>query len=187
MYSLQNSINYTRLITLILSILIVISSLCIYNYRSTPVYSLIDTVQEGEDMVNDMIQDRRLIATLVASQASIFCPLFLLMNTNEDKSPSSALAIEQFFQCLMPIGLVISWLFCIAFDQNLKIALDLKDHWIELFLRYSVVVVLVIEIMLIWIESFKYFFAVYKEEGNIRLCDEECAIFKDEGKRISLS
>ncbi|KAG1444991.1 hypothetical protein G6F56_010076 [Rhizopus delemar] len=131
-------------------------------------------------MVNEMIQDRRLIATLVASQASIFCPLFLLMNTHgENKKPSTALVIEQFFQCLMPIGLVISWCFCIGFDRNVKAVLGIEDHWMEVLLRYSVVAVLMVEILLIWTESLNCLLAVHKE-GNIRLPDEECAILEKE-------
>ncbi|KAI9278000.1 hypothetical protein BY458DRAFT_503462 [Sporodiniella umbellata] len=175
MQSIQSYISYTRISTFTLSILIVISSLCIYNFRSIPVYSLIDTSaqQEGERMVNELIQDRRLIATLVASQASIFCPLFLLMNLHtEERAPCAAVLLEQFFQCLMPIGLVISWCFCIGFDQNVKTVLSLDEHWLTDGLKYLVVFTLALEILLIWSESFYYLWLIQRE-GTIHLPDEE--------------
>ncbi|ORE06821.1 hypothetical protein BCV72DRAFT_206630 [Rhizopus microsporus var. microsporus] len=172
MITTHSLINYTRITTLVLSILIVITSLFKYNNSSMPVSTMLEPIKQGRDMVHDIIQDRRLIATLVASQASIFCPLFLLLNHSVALNLSSAVIIEQLFQCLMPIGLVISWYFCITFDQHIKLVIDLKDNWLDIAPKYVIVGVLVIEIILIVTASFKYFYIIYKE-GAIQLPYEE--------------
>lgn len=175
MYSLQHWIGFTRLATLILSICIVLISLYVYNQYSASIQVLMDPSLRERDVVYDIILDRRLIATLVASQASIFCQLFLLMNTHGEKQEPAALMTEQFFQCLMPIGLAISWCFCITFNQRVNTALKTKDHWIEDVLKNLVVIIFIIESVLICIQSIKKKAICYKK-GDIQLSDEEQCI-----------
>ncbi|KAI9345443.1 hypothetical protein BD770DRAFT_446975 [Pilaira anomala] len=176
---------WTRSTVLILSIVIVVLSLGVYNYNAIPVFLLLEdefeptTILKRHQMISDMIQDRRLIATLVAAQASIFCPLFLLMSTssitthlNSIKSqlPTSEIwrtFIEQFCQFLMPLGLALSWIFCITFDKRTADALLSQDlfqvldecalaSYIENSLKYIVISILLLEVIIIWISSFKY-------------------------------
>lgn len=175
MYSLQHWIGFTRLATLILSICIVLISLYVYNQYSASIQVLMDPSLRERDVVYDIILDRRLIATLVASQASIFCQLFLLMNTHGEKQEPAALMTEQFFQCLMPIGLAISWCFCITFNQRVNTALKTKYHWIEDVLKNLVVIIFIIESVLICIQSIKKKAICYKK-GDIQLSDEEQCI-----------
>lgn len=135
-------ITWTRTVTLILSILIVILSLSIYNHTALPILELLEnpsistTAVSGSELLHDMIQDRRFIATLVAAQASVFCPLFLLMTTNSSPLPTKTnrfsntekyrIVIEQFCYFLMPFGLALSWVFCIIFDRKTEIASSLE-------------------------------------------------------------
>ncbi|KAG2198433.1 hypothetical protein INT47_009010 [Mucor saturninus] len=192
---------WTRSIVLILSIIIVISSLSIYNYDAIPVFLLLEEdasslVLKGHEIIYDMIQDRRLIATLVAAQASIFCPLFLLMSASST-APSICqttadiwrTVIEQFCQFLMPLGLALSWIFCITFDtrtqaalmdQNMKFQLD-QDHYTALAtyignsLKYVIIVILLLEVVTIWVSSFKYATILFisHHQQAIRLQDDD--------------
>ncbi|ORX44033.1 hypothetical protein DM01DRAFT_1268275, partial [Hesseltinella vesiculosa] len=133
---IQRTIQWIRMTVLVLSVLIIMASLSQYSRQTLPILSLF---KNDEDMPQAVIHDRRLIATLVASQASIFCPLFLLMSQNADTTstpttifsigihPSSSfwrIAFDLFCQFLMPLGLVLSWLFCISFDHKTALLLD---------------------------------------------------------------
>lgn len=191
---------WTRSIVLILSIIIVISSLSIYNYDAIPVFLLLEEdpsslVSKGHEIIYDMIQDRRLIATLVAAQASIFCPLFLLMSAStvpsicQEASDIWRTVIEQFCQFLMPLGLALSWIFCITFDtrtqaalmdQNMKFQLE-QDHYTALAtyisnsLKYVIIVILLLEVVTIWVSSFKYASILFLSHNQqaIRLHDDD--------------
>lgn len=125
-------------------------------------------------MISDIIEDRRLIATLVSSQASIFCPLFLLINTSENKPASVAFLFEMLFECIMPIGLAISWFFCSTFNYHVSVALNTDDYWIEKVLIQSVISVLVAETALIFIQLPSQIRRAYRG-GDIQLNDEEYA------------
>lgn len=101
-----------RLTSLITTIVIVIGSLFLYSSNASPLY-----VTDNGDSKAWMIQsitDRRLISTLVAAQASIFCPLFILLNPSGKET--EACLIEIVCQWLMPLGLALSWMFSILFD-----------------------------------------------------------------------
>lgn len=134
-------VTWTRTTVLILSVLILVLSLCTYNYNAIPLLSIISIIQQQENntpetvkqIMFDMVGDRKLIATLVAAQASIFCPLFLLLSKTttskictslhhrycrSSKSEITRTVIEQFCQFLMPLGLALSWIFCILFEQK---------------------------------------------------------------------
>ncbi|KAI7901407.1 uncharacterized protein BX663DRAFT_514325 [Cokeromyces recurvatus] len=130
----NSTIIYTRVAVLTLSVCIVVISLVKYNFSTCPILSLFDNVKSHQ-FIYDMIEDRNLIATLIAAQASIFCPLFLLMSSPVSTyyeystriSFSTAdicrIMIEHLCQFLMPFGLSMSWLFCITFDKRTKSAL----------------------------------------------------------------
>lgn len=196
-------ITWTRTVTLILSILIVILSLSIYNYTALPILELlqdssITTTVSGSELLHDMIQDRRFIATLVAAQASVFCPLFLLMTTNSplptktnrfSNTEKYRIVIEQFCYFLMPFGLALSWVFCIIFDRKTEIASlefepfgyvsnDSSDLW-ELAnylvdsLKYIIISILVLEIVFIWMSSFEYAKVLSDSQAIKLLFDEE--------------
>lgn len=134
-------VTWTRTTVLILSVFILVLSLCTYNYNAIPLLSIISIIQQQENntpetvkqIMFDMVGDRKLIATLVAAQASIFCPLFLLLSKTttskictslhhrycrSSKSEITRTVIEQFCQFLMPLGLALSWIFCILFEQK---------------------------------------------------------------------
>lgn len=194
---------WTRSIVLILSITVVILSLTIYNSNSTPMLNLLEyeadaSIGLGDDfIVNDTVRDRRLIATLVAAQASIFCPLFLLMSSSALKFRPEyfdcvstleiwRVGIEQLCQFLMPLGLVFSWIFCITFDRKVETAMNLEDMlhstdtWCGLGasiaenLKYFIIIVLMMEMLGIWIFSFKcmaYMF-IFRNQYSIRLNDD---------------
>lgn len=196
-------ITWTRTVTLILSILIVILSLSIYNYTALPILELlqdssITTTVSGSELLHDMIQDRRFIATLVAAQASVFCPLFLLMTTNSplptktnrfSNTEKYRIVIEQFCYFLMPFGLALSWVFCIIFDRKTEIASlefepfgyvsnDSSDLW-ELAnylvdsLKYIIISILALEIVFIWMSSFEYAKVLSDSQAIKLLFDEE--------------
>jgi hypothetical protein len=207
---------WTRSVVLILSILVVVISLSIYNYSAIPVFSLLEedaanVVIKGHQIIYDMIQDRRLIAILVAAQASIFCPLFLLMSSWN--SPTSCFEyitrrtkssiilstseiwraiIEQFCQFLMPLGLAMSWSFCITFDQRTDAALvdqnmmglnfseNINSCALAIYvansLKYIIIMVLVMEVLAIWLSSYKYAAILFNEQYQqqaIRLDDDD--------------
>ncbi|CEP15541.1 hypothetical protein [Parasitella parasitica] len=189
--------------------LVVILSLSIYNYSAIPMFSLLEedatnVVIKGHQIIYDMIQDRRLIATLVAAQASIFCPLFLLMSScststicHEYVTRRSFIVlstseiwraiIEQFCQFLMPLGLGMSWIFCITFDQRTEAALIdqnmmglnfAEDQALAAYvangLKYIVIVVLLMEVLTIWLSSYIYAVILFKaqcQQHGIRLIE----------------
>lgn len=137
----------TRSLVLALAIIITSASLCIYSTNTRSLSSLFakkyyyDPSQQASFRIDEstsaimiqMIQDRRLISTLVAAQASIFCPLFLLVNSNSMKKNHYIPSIEQLLcQLLMPAGLAISWVFCICFDLK---TLSVISHDIPLVPR----------------------------------------------------
>lgn len=210
---------WTRSVVLILSILVVVISLSIYNYNAIPVFSLLEEdatniVIKGHQIIYDMIQDRRLIATLVAAQASIFCPLFLLMsscNTSTScfeyitRRTRSSIAlstteiwraiIEQFCQFLMPLGLAMSWMFCITFDQRTEAALidqnmmglkfseGINSCILAIYvvdrLKYIIITVLVMEVLAIWLSSYKYATILFNEQyqhQGIRLDEDDADV-----------
>lgn len=180
------------------------SSLSIYNYNAIPVFSLLEEeasslVLKGHEIIFDMIQDRRLIATLVAAQASIFCPLFLLMSasptittcysTRISTAEIWRTVIEQFCQFLMPLGLALSWIFCITFDkrtesalldQNMMIQVDQDQYttlagYIGNSLKYVIIIILLLEVVIIWVSSFKYATILFisQHQQAIRLGDDD--------------
>ncbi|ORZ00080.1 hypothetical protein BCR42DRAFT_475671, partial [Absidia repens] len=143
------AIHWIRTSVLILSILVIITSLNQYSKKSTSVFTLLhdnnttistyNNENDGEGVVDRfgqaLVQDRRLIATLVAAQASVFCPLFLLLGNNRSNFSSSEnehpcntavislvgfweAALDLLCQFLLPLGLALSWLFCISFDHR---------------------------------------------------------------------
>ncbi|KAI8081309.1 uncharacterized protein BX664DRAFT_249231, partial [Halteromyces radiatus] len=157
-------IHWIRTFVLILSILIIITSLGRYSKETIPLFSLLhDHSTQTEEFRQAIIQDRRLIATLVAAQASIICPLFLLIGnqsffllTSQDHHSELTqfwrTALDLLCQFLMPLGLALSWLFCISFDQKTNM---IQSHTIwsyldtSLFLtgnlKYMMVIALVLE------------------------------------------
>ncbi|CAO3608604.1 unnamed protein product [Cunninghamella echinulata] len=155
-------IYWIRMSILILSIFVMVASLNRYSQDTIPLLSLLHhstNKKYVDDIAQYIIQDRRLIATLVACQASIFCPLFLLAgnqmekikklsyscsihnnnsnndnenhdlkeNNHQQSTQLSTLSSSTFFlkgcidifcQFLMSVGLAITWMFCISFDQK---------------------------------------------------------------------
>ncbi|KAI9488196.1 hypothetical protein BDB00DRAFT_849320 [Zychaea mexicana] len=163
-----SGIHWTRTIVLVLAILIVATSLSIYSTHTIPIFSLFSrhdqTIQSPSTsqqqlyhtnglmsssvaatrettVLLEMIQDRRLISTLVAAQASVFCPLFLLLTSNSNNSKQQqtnnnnnnndvghhrrAFALDLICcHVIMPFGLALSWIFCILFDRKTVSALN---------------------------------------------------------------
>ncbi|CAO3599600.1 unnamed protein product [Absidia cylindrospora] len=148
---IQNIIQWTRKSVVTLSIIIIITSLSQYSKEAIPVFTLLPSTKDAIDADNNenlvnrihsfgqaLIQDRRLIATLVAAQTSIFCPLFLLVgnaatcmnhhhhpsNADQQQHSSSSVvgfwktALDLLCQIIMPLGLAMNWLFCLSFDHK---------------------------------------------------------------------
>lgn len=128
--SIHKSVQWTRIAVLVLAITIVAFSLTVYSSHTTPIFSLFGekhSVQRDTTFLLEMVQDRRLISTLVAAQASVFCPLFLLLSSSNHQtqqlkrtttSSSSFLADLICCHILMPCGLTLSWVFCLMFDRK---------------------------------------------------------------------
>lgn len=103
-----------RLATLITAVVIVIGSLGFYSNNSIPISLSEQDQQDNNTWIIQTITDRRLISTLVAAQASIFCPLFILLSPSTTAYADTL--IEMICQFLMPLGLALSWAFSILFD-----------------------------------------------------------------------
>ncbi|KAI7873833.1 hypothetical protein K492DRAFT_200415 [Lichtheimia hyalospora FSU 10163] len=121
---------WTRTTVLVLAIAIVAASLSVYSLHTVPIFSLFSgggtNHHHQTAVLLEMVQDRRLISTLVAAQASVFCPLFLLLNHSRKKEQDepSSLALDLICcHVLMPLGLALSWTFCIMFDRKTMMAL----------------------------------------------------------------
>ncbi|KAI8876472.1 hypothetical protein K501DRAFT_298806 [Backusella circina FSU 941] len=201
MHLIQSSIIWTRSIVLVLSVIIVIVSLSIYNTNAIPIFTLVESdrsalLQHNHSIIYDMIQDRRLIATLVAAQASILCPLFLLLGAptthhlpldiEEEETEYHRFKrmdlwrtlIEQLCQFLMPLGLALSWLFCILFDKKTHMALrnqGIPEDRVTVVtvLKYIVVVVLLFEVLAIWCSTL----IKTGTKGTIQLNEEEYTVY----------
>ncbi|KAI7872016.1 hypothetical protein BDF14DRAFT_1697801, partial [Spinellus fusiger] len=145
--SLHELIFWSRALVLLFSVCIIFITLGLYNHVSTPIFTIINNedllAYDIQDKTHspwliEMIQDRRLIATLVATHASIFCPLFLLLGCNLQANASSSVAISHVFrapvelicQLIMPLGLAMSWILCMKFDQKTAIVLSVDQHWL---------------------------------------------------------
>ncbi|KAL0074676.1 hypothetical protein J3Q64DRAFT_1609555, partial [Phycomyces blakesleeanus] len=134
---LHGLIFWTRASVLFISIFVILITLGLYSSVSIPIFSILGnentfmygTLENSHQVwAVEMVQDRRVIATLVATQASIFCPLFLLLGHHFQPAPPSA---ELICQLLMPLGLSMSWMFCILFDRKTSFALSgsLDEYW----------------------------------------------------------
>ncbi|KAI8369567.1 uncharacterized protein BYT42DRAFT_584937 [Radiomyces spectabilis] len=129
----QVYIIQTCILSLVLSILVVALSLGIYSSGTVPVFNILTQFSKFQTMLA-IVQDRQLIATLVASQASIFCRLFLLLNhslqehlyVNNNRSTDWRTVSERVCLLLMSGGLAWSWVLCILFDRQ-AIALALQQ------------------------------------------------------------
>ncbi|KAI8890749.1 hypothetical protein K501DRAFT_290249 [Backusella circina FSU 941] len=117
----------TRLASLVMAVTIVIGSLCLYSSHSIPLgvdYASDDEQEGGKMWIIQSITDRRLISTLVAAQASIFCPLFVLLSPTgpfaavQTEAGAASPFVEMICQFLMPLGLALSWAFSIVFDTK---------------------------------------------------------------------
>ncbi|ORY97782.1 hypothetical protein BCR43DRAFT_490348 [Syncephalastrum racemosum] len=151
----QKGIQCCRTAVLVLSVSIVTCSLSIYSSYTVPVFSLFQQQSSQLDRIVllEMVQDRRLISTLVAAQASVFCPMFLILTSHQRRSdndhqptpahtPSTStstpatttdttlgsIVLELFCRLLMPLGLSVSWLFCILFDRKTMAALVTNEQ-----------------------------------------------------------
>ncbi|KAI8356580.1 hypothetical protein EDC96DRAFT_515470 [Choanephora cucurbitarum] len=162
-------LHCVRLISLVTAVSIVAGSLVFYSSSTLPLEITDDEQIDKRDSMIWTIQtitDRRLISTLVAAQASIFCPLFILLTTNNQGNiPSSGVSvIEMACQFLMPIGLALSWMFSILFDV---VSTDLigrtdicliKEHCILFdflyLLKYFIIVLFSIETSLVLLSFF---------------------------------
>ncbi|KAI8982307.1 hypothetical protein BDF20DRAFT_866167 [Mycotypha africana] len=143
--SVPTYLNCLRLISLITAVCIVIGSLGFYSNHSLPLSITTDNDDQPQQLgsitttwIMQTISDRRLISTLVAAQASIFCPLFMLLSQStavttsmkksyieeEDENSeykdncSNSSFLEMACQFLMPLGLALSWIFSILFDMK---------------------------------------------------------------------
>lgn len=157
----------TRLTSLITAVVIVIGSLCLYSSNSLPLnISSDDREQDTNTWIIQSITDRRLISTLVAAQASIFCPLFILLSPKsvQDTETSTYCVIENICQLLMPLGLALSWMFSILFDVKTTDLTGkgsmclLEDGSCILFgfihgLKYAIVLLFAIETSLVTLHS----------------------------------
>ncbi|KAI8139032.1 hypothetical protein BJV82DRAFT_628781 [Fennellomyces sp. T-0311] len=146
--TILSGIQWTRTLVLILAILVVAASLSIYSSHTIPIFSLFsrnshhyshDEARESTILL-EMIQDRRLISTLVAAQASVFCPLFLLLTSSrrqeeQEMRDSSRVALDLLCcNVLMPFGLALSWIFCILFDRKTMTAMSTQHQSVWSFL-----------------------------------------------------
>ncbi|KAI9317403.1 hypothetical protein BX666DRAFT_1936933 [Dichotomocladium elegans] len=154
-----SSTFWTRTAVLVLAIAIVASSLTVYSLHTAPIFSLFLNVKAGGSssssssssrsgissgdrfsngantnaaIMIEMVEDRRLISTLVAAQASVFCPLFLLLTSKSKRATTSAALDLVCCHVLMPFGLALSWIFCILFDRKtmaVVTGIGRHDHW----------------------------------------------------------
>ncbi|KAF7721143.1 hypothetical protein EC973_005366 [Apophysomyces ossiformis] len=153
-----------------------------YSAHTTPIYSLFES--DRSTLLYEITKDRQLISTLVAGQASILCPLFLLYFQNlhseeeeqqhQQQQPS---LLELACQFVMPLGLALSWVFCLIFDwKTMQITLT---HWTSVvlhILKYVVVAFLLLELALGLVSVLQLGTTV----GAIHLDEEE----REEGTRV---
>ena len=182
-------ILWTRSMTLFCSVLILLLSLGTYNYQAFAVLQLAAETKQHHVLFTSMIGDRQLIATLVAAQASVFCPLFLILTSKPTlpqppyaKSEVWYLVAEQFCFFMIPLVLSCSWIFCIIFDRKtetlLSVGVDRSsavwDSMVYLAnsLKFIVISTLVFEIIMIWLNAYEH--AVVLSAGQpIQLQDDE--------------
>ena len=167
-------LNCTRLMSLVTAVTIVVGSLCLYSSSSLPL-NLTDEPELDNTWMIQSITDRRLISTLVAAQASIFCPLFILLSP--PKSEEAAGILETVCHFLMPLGLAFSWMFSILFDvkttdltgqSNMCL---LKDSGCILFgflhgLKYAIILLFAIETSLV---ALHYIITQFHSHRHIQL------------------
>jgi hypothetical protein len=108
---LHTAIYWTRTTVLVTSMLIFILALTNYSRSTLPIATLLSK-DDPHQLLLALIEDRRLITTLVAAQASIFCPLILL------GIPQEKTILDRLCQCLIPLGPGLGWLYCILFNQR---------------------------------------------------------------------
>lgn len=162
-----------RLATLITAVVIVIGSLGFYSSNSVPLNAADDDQQDNSVWIVQTITDRRLISTLVAAQASIFCPLFILLSPSTTTYADTL--IEVVCQLLMPLGLALSWTFSIMFDLKSTDLIGQTDMCLSqencvLFgfifcLKYLIVGLFAIETCLVSVS----FLAKETDDGHIQL------------------
>ncbi|SAM05120.1 hypothetical protein [Absidia glauca] len=122
--AIHTALHWIRASVFILAVLILFLSLGRYSQDSVSIFTLLHS--SPNDAVGPaLIKDRRLIVTLVASQVSIFCPLFLLAGSVKTEITLGfwKTALDLLYQFLMPLALALCWLFCLSFDGKTELML----------------------------------------------------------------
>ncbi|KAF7726662.1 hypothetical protein EC973_008536 [Apophysomyces ossiformis] len=112
-----------RATVLTITVAIVVFSFVLYTINTKPIFSLIrDEDIDTVEVITNMIHDRRLIVTLVAAQASIFCELLMIDYFPSDDTPPTGVwqLVENALQTMIPASLFLSWIFCDVFDDDLS-------------------------------------------------------------------
>ncbi|KAH8553706.1 hypothetical protein BGW37DRAFT_518642 [Umbelopsis sp. PMI_123] len=157
------------------------------------------------------IEDRRLISTLVTAHATSICSLLVLIGqcrSSNEMEPSRYNSIFiQLCQMIVPLELMVSWIFCILFDVHTKRIFEKKSSSFNLTeyqlfdnicigspeelvsiqctlvtftyaCKYFIGLLLFIELILVSLRA--YGKLMVKREGAIQLYDEEALIIKTE-------
>ncbi|KAJ2960866.1 hypothetical protein NQZ79_g3893 [Umbelopsis isabellina] len=77
------------------------------------------------------IEDRRLISTLVTAHATSVCSLLVLIGQyrqSDEVLPRYKSVFVQLCQIVVPLELMVSWIFCILFDVHTKLVYEKRNH-----------------------------------------------------------
>ncbi|KAI8584542.1 hypothetical protein K450DRAFT_216803 [Umbelopsis ramanniana AG] len=162
------------------------------------------------------IEDRRLISTLVTAHATSICSLLVLIGQYRggiEIEPTRYKSIFiQLCQMVVPLELMVSWIFCILFDVHTKRVFEKKSSSFSLSeyqffdnvcigsaeetasmqcslvtftytCKYIIGALLFTELLLVSTRAYKKL--IVEREGAIQLYDEEILIFKTEKQHLA--
>lgn len=187
------------------------SSLLHYTTTSHVAASSLTAQDILSSLFANAVEDRRLISTLVTAHATSICSLLVLIGQYRNNDDEEITRFKSVFihlcQMVVPLELMVSWIFCILFDIHTKRAFD---KWTNMFTisdyqlfsnicigneeeiasvqcsmvtfthicKYIVGFFLLIELILVSMQA--YHKLVVSREGGIRLYDVETPDIKVE-------
>jgi hypothetical protein len=204
--SLSYNLAVVRASSLLVSAIVMTSGLLHYTTTAHVTAGRRTAHDVVSSLFANAIEDRRLISTLVTAHATSICSLLVLIGQYRNSSEGTEITrfrsvFINLCQIIVPLELMVSWIFCILFDVHTKRIFEKKSSFhlsdYQLFsnicignqeemvsmqcsvvtfthiCKYIVGLLLLVELLLVSVRAYKRL--VVQREGGIRLYDVEVA------------
>jgi hypothetical protein len=128
---LAYSLAYIRASILLVSALVMTTGLLHYTTAAHMAKNQNNPKELLASLFANAIEDRRLISTLITAHATSVCSLLVLIGQYRqcDEVLSRYKSVfMQLCQIIVPLELMVSWIFCILFDVHTKLVFEKRNH-----------------------------------------------------------